>query len=226
MKSCGIEGCGRGARKRGLCSTHYKRERRGTPGGVIETHARPRLGDKCDHQGCDRPLMAKGFCSLHYKYRRAERGPRCSIEGCEGKVIARGYCGGHYSRLMKGQDLERPFNKYVVKTGCCKVPACSKPDDHRNYCIGHYRTVMKYHLTDEMALKLFAELVCPICLKDDQPLVVDHDHSCCPTKSTSCGKCIRGMICAVCNTGLGFFREDHDSLKRASDYLNNNLVIE
>lgn len=43
--------------------------------------------------------------------------------------------------------------------------------------------------------------MCPIC--DHQtPKSVDHDHSCCDGK-TSCGSCIRGIICRKCNAGLG-----------------------
>lgn len=36
---------------------------------------------------------------------------------------------------------------------------------------------------------------------------VDHDHSCCPGKR-SCGKCVRGLLCAMCNTRLGWL-ENH-----------------
>lgn len=35
-----------------------------------------------------------------------------------------------------------------------------------------------------------------------QRLSVDHDHACCPTNS-SCGKCIRGVLCIGCNFLLG-----------------------
>src|SRR5690606_11385790 len=49
-------------------------------------------------------------------------------------------------------------------------------------------------------------------------LAVDHDHDCCPG-SASCGKCIRGLLCARCNTSLGGFRDEVDLLFKAADYL-------
>lgn len=36
---------------------------------------------------------------------------------------------------------------------------------------------------------------------------VDHDHSCCPGDKT-CGKCVRGLLCAGCNTRLGMLESE------------------
>lgn len=38
-------------------------------------------------------------------------------------------------------------------------------------------------------------------------LVLDHDHSCCPTERT-CGQCIRGVLCTACNVALGALHDD------------------
>jgi hypothetical protein len=67
---------------------------------------------------------------------------------------------------------------------------------------------------------------CAIC-KTDRPLGkgvfnIDHDHLCCPTTSKNtktCGKCIRGLLCSRCNTGLGFLDDNIDNLYSAITYL-------
>jgi hypothetical protein len=37
-----------------------------------------------------------------------------------------------------------------------------------------------------------------------QRLQVDHSHGCCDVKTKSCGKCLRGLLCADCNILLSY----------------------
>jgi len=94
-------------------------------------------------------------------------------------------------------------------------------DDPRRYL--NYRYTSLYGITLDQYEALLAGQggACLICREDpgDQRLAVDHDHGCCPTRKKSCGKCIRGLLCGRCNSGLGYFRDDPGRLLRAANYL-------
>ena len=69
---------------------------------------------------------------------------------------------------------------------------------------------------------------CAICRADKPNIAtkswyIDHDHSCCQGPR-SCGRCIRGLLCQACNTGIGYFRDQPDLLKAAMDYLHRDMV--
>jgi hypothetical protein len=40
-----------------------------------------------------------------------------------------------------------------------------------------------------------------------QRLQVDHNHDCCDLRTKSCGKCLRGLLCADCNILLSYFEK-------------------
>jgi hypothetical protein len=59
-----------------------------------------------------------------------------------------------------------------------------------------------------------------------QSLAVDHDHSCCPG-SRSCGKCVRGLLCAHCNWLVGRLEGRRGRLvaARLPEYLNRRPLL-
>ena len=77
--------------------------------------------------------------------------------------------------------------------------------------------------TDEYEAKLREQGgVCAICGETPEEnggyLAVDHDHSCCPGER-SCGKCVRGLLCGMCNRAIGLMRDDAERMRRAAAYI-------
>src|SRR5687768_2026711 len=77
----------------------------------------------------------------------------------------------------------------------------------------------QYNLTGERYLRLYNrfEGLCWIC-RYRKGRQVDHDHKCCKGK-TSCGKCVRGILCGPCNKFLGFIRDNQEVLHNGMVYL-------
>jgi hypothetical protein len=63
---------------------------------------------------------------------------------------------------------------------------------------------------------------CAICAWGNgtrRRLAVDHDHACCPAPPV-CGRCVRGLVCALCNEYLGrVARDDVETFARGWRYL-------
>ena len=83
--------------------------------------------------------------------------------------------------------------------------------------------VRRYNITYKIYFSILNKQggVCAVCGKTEltqRQLCVDHDHSCCPGE-TSCGKCIRGLLCSKCNRGLGLLRDSCEILEKALSYL-------
>lgn len=89
-----------------------------------------------------------------------------------------------------------------------------------------------HHVPHERARQLARHRSCEICERDivtkvrqqshgklTSPLVVDHDHSCCPADNHSCGKCIRGLVCRWCNMAMGMLEDDPARAQAMAEYL-------
>jgi hypothetical protein len=69
--------------------------------------------------------------------------------------------------------------KHMTTHGTCMNPGCNADISGTTWRDGKYKTTLH----------------------------VDHDHTCC-AKNTSCGKCVRGLLCAGCNMALGLLRNN------------------
>jgi hypothetical protein len=115
----------------------------------------------------------------------------------------------------KGGRLHRCRTCASKKEVECRRDAWKKsgiPDHVKN------RVFLKlYGITLETYNKMLAEqnYTCALCpgtygRKEGEGLQVDHDHV--------TGK-IRGLLCGLCNKGLGMFKDDPDLLERAANYV-------
>jgi Recombination endonuclease VII len=73
----------------------------------------------------------------------------------------------------------------------------------------------RYGLTKELFDRLLEtqEYACAMCyigFEEGQLIFIDHDHACCSGERTSCGKCVRGLLCLSCNTALGHIERKYD----------------
>jgi Recombination endonuclease VII len=100
-----------------------------------------------------------------------------------------------------------------------RFPACK-----RCSFLKYFYNITKAQYTELLSSQGYQ---CAICMTDVSKvalLCIDHDHSCCPQKARSCGKCIRGLLCSKCNKGIGLFDDDIKSLRSAIKYLESTKV--
>lgn len=126
-------------------------------------------------------------------------------------------CGTYSGYIIHGKNKEKPCND-------CRLAANKYRREKRkrdNEALGYDpRRFKRHHVTKEIYDKLLSKYngKCWIC-KDVEASHIDHDHNCCNNDSYSCGKCIRGVLCSNCNTGIGLLKDDPNLIKSALNYL-------
>lgn len=119
--------------------------------------------------------------------------------------------GGRYTHLCankRREDKRRQGARYRLTKG--HVPRAQSASGK-----GERRRVKE-------ALLAAQEYKCAICANEiDMDAHLDHNHACCESLTTSCGKCYRGLLCRTCNVGIGMLRDNADLLEKAAAYLRN-----
>lgn len=91
-------------------------------------------------------------------------------------------------------------------------------------CQSDYQREKRYGVTGEGYRAMLDEQGggCRLCGVTPEQLgrrlSVDHDHSCCPAKK-SCGRCVRGLLCHVCNVAICRMEADPTWIDRARAHL-------
>ena len=115
--------------------------------------------------------------------------------------------------------ITRPYSRSFCSEEC-KRKWYGFSETHGSGRTIYYKS--HYHLTLEKYTQMLEDQdgKCAICKqKTEKSLHIDHDHSCCPERGKSCGKCIRGLLCDSCNNGLGRFKDSTEILQAAIEYL-------
>lgn len=136
------------------------------------------------------------------------------------------YC----SRCKETKDLTNFGNnksKADGKQSYCKPCKIEQNNLHRRRYMRKYRLSRRYKLTIEQFDSMIKNQNnrCALCSQEFSLTEgfriaphVDHNHLCCPGK-TSCGKCIRALLCGLCNSALGYFKDNATVLANASKYI-------
>lgn len=97
--------------------------------------------------------------------------------------------------------------------------------------VNHRKRLLRYGVDTAFLERLLAaqENACHLCGVPEEELpkglFIDHDHNCCSGASRkACGKCVRGLLCANCNTALGMLEDDPARLRKAAAYIEQHRV--
>ena len=152
------------------------------------------VGRICSVPGCERPHEARGWCTLHYQRWKKHGDP--FREPAPLRPVRNGR-----SRDAERSAIYRERHSGVGKANSARWRANhpdGKADDHR---------LRRYGITRDRydALLEAQGGRCAICGTTEPGWTkrwpIDHDHGCCPGK-TSCGRCVRGLLCHDCNRRL------------------------
>lgn len=218
MKVCSVDVCDRPAERVGLCKAHYLRRLRGQS---LDTPIRATVvgGTKgtCASEGCGEPAFCRKLCRDHYEAEPDIRERR--LERDRERHHRRKHDPEYKANMKerKKRYYQTPKGRAQASKDLRRWRENGGAEWSRNYNLTYL-----YGITLEQRDAMLAEQggVCALCGSADPAprWCIDHDHACCPG-GKSCGKCIRGVLCLKCNSGLGLFDDDPIRLRDAAAYL-------
>jgi hypothetical protein len=125
-------------------------------------------------------------------------------------------CGTYSGYIIHGKNKEKACDPCRLAANKYRREKLAKDNADLGY---NPRRFKRHGIDKETYDKLISKYdgKCWVC-NEEEAVHIDHNHNCC-TGSYSCGKCIRGILCSQCNTGLGLFKDSLDRLEKAIKYL-------
>lgn len=149
-----------------------------------------------------------GWCETEFSYTYTNQ-PRRSCDDCQkrsGQARIREWGKNH-------QGQRRVFAKRYNATPEGRAGTARRNGERRFIKFGVDRSWFEAQLAAQDGR-------CAICGTTDPggrtgAWHIDHDRSCCE-EPPCCGQCVRGILCAKCNVGLGQFDDDPQRLRQAA----------
>lgn len=169
----------------------------------------------------------------------------CRVDDCGRRVRKQGLCFGHLRNGDDGEVAPRRSGSTRDELGRKHCRTCDlwlpfegftkdfrSKDGLRSICHACHsakRRVSKFGVPNEWFDQTFTAQgqACAICRSPEprgRGWAIDHDHNCCPDKATSCGACVRGILCSPCNLALGLMGDSADVLSAAAEYVRMSLI--
>ena len=126
----------------------------------------------------------------------------------------KGLCKKCYGRLYMRELRKDPKIKAIQQKKCREYYQKNKQDILKRARAGHRRR--RYGISHEefRAMLMAQKHCCAICQihmeEKERDANVDHNHK---TKKT------RGLLCRLCNVGIGHFRDSPELLRAAAEYI-------
>jgi hypothetical protein len=196
------------------------------PARWITSHAA--FGPYCGTSGCINRERLCGACGQPFLIKVGVAGTKycsteCKASGYDARSIVvrvRAICA-----WCGRQTDSKPYRREGEGVWPYLCSECADPLRHVRFRLIHHR------VSHELARLLLANPTCQVCgvdiltpvaMRGDGPrrprLVVDHDHNCCPGEK-SCGQCVRGFLCTLCNSAAGMVLDDPATADALADYL-------
>lgn len=212
QRTCDVPGCERPFVARGYCDYHYREWRRcGVAGGT--TPPPLKAVGTCSFDGCERRRRSDGLCSAHYLQQfhgRPLKALRPHVDTTARNSDGHKQCSRCFAWKSEASYMVNPRIKGGLHSFCLH---CLRDQHLRN----------AYGITIDDYEQMLASQGggCAICQRTNasgRNLYVDHDHGCCPGTS-SCGQCVRALLCDPCNRAIGLMGDMPDRMESAAAYL-------